>query len=247
MNLLFIERYSDYKPNLPIRLLTGCVNLESLTLFDQSCSQYARNEDYDAFQDILAAFPTRSLKKLSIEFELVFLSAYVHIDPSKLSLLARCPNLERLEIESPDECAVRYLTMAIRDFCPKLVKLVWGGRQDYQDELMDGLLTASRLGWRVLCLPYMDELEALIYDASGQRIDRDFFLDFFLAAKNLRRLTRCKHGERYINDSAVEIHAYDALMDQYDFDELDFTWALGSRMESLQMQIVGVPRPDVVC
>ncbi|KAK5805472.1 hypothetical protein F5H01DRAFT_371219 [Linnemannia elongata] len=153
--------------------------------------------------------------------------------------------------------------MAIRDFCPKLVELVWGGRQDYQDELMDGLLTASQLDWRVLRLPYMDEPGTLIYDAvlesaetleelllekwSGQRIDRDFFLDFFLAGKNLRRLTGCEHGERYINDSAVEIHAYDALMDQYDFDELDFTWALGSRMESLQMQIVGVSRPDVVC
>ncbi|KAF9338185.1 hypothetical protein BGZ91_009005 [Linnemannia elongata] len=143
--------------------------------------------------------------------------------------------------------------MAIRDFCSKLVELVWGGRQDYHDELMDGLLTASRLGWRVLRLPYMDEPGALIYDAvlesaetleelhlekwSGQRIGRDFFLDFFLAAKNLRRLTGCKHGERYINDSAVEIYAYDALIDQYDFDELDFTWALGSRMESLQIQI----------
>lgn len=72
-------------------------------------------------------------------------------------------------------------------------------------------------------------------------------MDFFLAAKNLCRLTGCEHGEGYIDDSAVEIHAYDALMDQYDFDELDFTWALGSRMESLLMQIVGVPRPDVVC
>ncbi|KAK3833010.1 MAG: hypothetical protein JOS17DRAFT_801985 [Linnemannia elongata] len=298
--------FSGNEPLLPLRLLTGCVNLESLTIAGRSCLKYADDEETDAFQEVLAALPTGSFKKLSINFEvedyspcvergawsplidhddeyqlavdrqrllppfvalreLVLLSAYIHINPSKLALLARCPNLERLEIDSPDECAVRYLAEAILEFCPKLVELVWGGERDYSDELMGGLLRASRLGWRVLSLLRMDAPRASAYDAvmenaktleelhlqkwSGgkEAADHSFFLDFFCTAKNLRRLTGYNHGERCICDWAVEIHAYDALVEHTEDVDFDCKWALGSKIESLQMQIVGVPRPDVVC
>ncbi|KAH7032442.1 hypothetical protein BKA57DRAFT_510671 [Linnemannia elongata] len=220
MNLLFIERYSDNKPNLPIRLLTGCVNLESLTLFDQSCFQYARNEDYDAFQDILAAFPTRSLKKLSIEFEvedyspcvergdwsplfdhddeyqlacerqrllspfvalreLVFLSAYVHIDPSKL------------------------------------------------EALMESVET----------------LEELRIGGCGQ-LRKNAILDLLCSAKKLRRLESVADGERTEEIIELKLHAYEAYKEHFE-GQMDREWALGPSVEFLQLKLLGVPRPDV--
>jgi hypothetical protein len=197
--------------------------------------------------------------------ELVLLSADIHINPANIALLARCPNLKRLELESPDECAVRYLTDAILAFCPNLVELVWGGEHDYADELVEGLLRSSRLGWRVLRLPYMDNFGASSYNVVMENaktleelhlhkwgdvtkeILHDWFLNFVCSAENLRRLTGHQHGERRARDTAVEVHAYDAFMKYVDEDGGNCKWALGPKVESLQMQIVGIPRPDVVC
>lgn len=47
----------------------------------------------------------------------------------------------------------------------------------------------------------------------------------------------------------LKIHVSEAYREQFrrDKQKKDRTWALGSKMEFLQMHIVGVPRPDVFC
>ncbi|KAG0284739.1 hypothetical protein BGZ96_010911 [Linnemannia gamsii] len=78
-----------------------------------------------------------------------------------------------------------------------------------------------------------------------QEARRDFFLDLLCTVKNLQRLTGRDDGERSIHEIGVEVHAADAFR-QHIEDGRDRTWALGPSMRVLHMQVVGVPRPDVL-
>ncbi|KAF9920901.1 hypothetical protein FBU30_009136 [Linnemannia zychae] len=231
-----------------------CLEQGPLTRPEQSI----RHEEY-----LQAVYYHQQSPSFTALKELNIWSPSIHFDPTKLALLARCPNLERIVLESPDSCTIEYLAQAVKEFCPKLIDLVWDGVNDYADDLTSAMLKSTKLGWRVLTLPYMEDfgplsyevlmgsvetLEELVLDKWGNdaEVRHDYFLDLLCSAKNLRLLDGHRDGDRLIHQTAVEVHAFNAFKQHADRGR-DRTWALGPRMEYLQMQIVGVPRPDVVC
>ncbi|KAF9142425.1 hypothetical protein BG015_000899, partial [Linnemannia schmuckeri] len=192
---------------------------------------------------------------------LVVRSGNHHILPSKLAFLVRCPNLVRIELDFPENCILEYLPRALQEFCPNLVEMFWDSGCDYKEEYVVAMLRSSRSGWKALTLPYQLEFAPLCFNVLlecvatleelnmanwGDVVQHNLFLDLVCSARNLRRLRGQEDGERLIIGSGVEVHAYNAFKEHIESGR-DRTWALGPSMMYLQMEIVGVPRPDVVC
>jgi hypothetical protein len=92
----------------------------------------------------------------------------------------------------------------------------------------------------------LEELDLVMRGYGTKKARREFFLDLVCVLKNLRRLTGRDDGERGIDETGVEIHAADAFRQHIEGGG-SRTWALGPSMKELHMQVVGVPRPDVLC
>ncbi|KAF9123447.1 hypothetical protein BGX30_001458 [Mortierella sp. GBA39] len=183
--------------------------------------------------------------------------------PSKLAFLARCPNLVKLELGLLIECVLMGLADLLQAFCPNLVDLVWSSYGSYKDEYTAAMLRSSRLGWRVLELCHgsfgplsyeaalrsggtLEELDMEISGDGSGEAHRSFFLDLFCTARNLRRLIGLREELRHFGQIAAEVHA-EAAFRQHIESGGGRAWALGPLMKYIQMQVVGVPRPDVVC
>lgn len=188
-----------------------------------------------------------------------------HIHPSKLAFLVRCPNLVKLEIDLLDECVLMNLADTLQAFCPNLVDLIWtSGGIEYKDEYTAAVLRSSRLGWRVLTTPCHESFGPLSYEAvvrSAETLEElnmstwrvgssearwGFSSDLFCSARKLQKLTGLEDGVRSIHETAVEVHAEKAFKQHIESGG-GRTWVLGPLMKYAQMQVIGVPRPDVVC
>ncbi|KAF9281756.1 hypothetical protein BGZ88_011410 [Linnemannia elongata] len=186
-----------------------------------------------------------------------------HMHSSTLAFLVRCPNLVRLEMDSVDDCVLFDLAGTLQAFCPNLVELVWTDN-DYEDEYIAVVLGSSRLGWRVLTAPWhvgfgplsceavmrsaetLEELKMSAWGSSSSEVRWRFYLDMLCSARNLRILTGLDGQTRSMNESTIEVHAEKAFKQHIESGG-GRTWVLGSLMKHLGMQVIGVPRPDVVC
>ncbi|KAF9538292.1 hypothetical protein EC957_006940 [Mortierella hygrophila] len=281
-----------------IRILEGCRNnLEVLDLRITDWFQQAGKPV--AFQEIMSACPTGSLKSIiltSWTLDLIHLpqessqsvqeyqsdvdqqkrllpfmalqnvlisTGTYPIHPSKLAFLARCPNLVKLELQLPNDCVLMDLADLLQAFCPNLVDLVWSSYVSYKDEHTAAVLKSSRLGWRALAtyhtrfgpLSYeavvrnggtLEELDMIARLGDSREAHQSFFLNLFCTARNLRMLTGPKDGLRHLHEIAAEVHAERAF-NQHIESRSGRTWVLGPMMKYMQMQVVGVPRPDVMC
>ncbi|KAG0050168.1 hypothetical protein BGZ90_007121 [Linnemannia elongata] len=186
-----------------------------------------------------------------------------HMHSSTLAFLVRCPNLVRLEMDSVDDCVLFDLADTLQAFCPNLVELVWTDN-NYEDEYTAAVLGSSRLGWRVLTTPWhvgfgpltyeavmrsaetLEELKMSAWGSSSSEVRWRFYLDMLCSARNLRKLTGLDGQTRSMHESTIEVHAEKAFK-QHIESSGGRTWVLGPLMKYLGMQVIGVPRPDVVC
>ncbi|KAG0063586.1 hypothetical protein BGZ89_009778, partial [Linnemannia elongata] len=225
------------------RILEGCHNLQVLSLGITDC--FTKADKTVAFQEIMSACPTGSLESIKLYFE------------------TQDPGFLRLEMDSVDDCVLFDLAGTLQAFCPNLVELVWTDN-DYEDEYIAVVLGSSRLGWRVLTAPWhvgfgplsceavmrsaetLEELKMSAWGSSSSEVRWRFYLDMLCSARNLRILTGLDGQTRSMNESTIEVHAEKAFKQHIESGG-GRTWVLGSLMKYLGMQVIGVPRPDVVC
>lgn len=181
------------------------------------------------------------------------------INPNRLLFLFRCPHLETVRLHRLDGIAVRTLRVFLKLGCPKLVNLECrNGLYDPEEFIVD-LLRASRLGWRELRLPHMpkfgnDSWEALMEHAGTLEVLRiesapglppNGMVNLLCSARKLRRLEGIVGRQRKMLTIEPDVHACATFM-EYFVGHLNRSWVLGPSMEHLQLQIRGVPRPDVM-
>ncbi|KAG0287897.1 hypothetical protein BGZ96_008261 [Linnemannia gamsii] len=197
--------------------------------------------------------------------ELVISGGGRHIDFSRLAFLARCPNLERIQVEHIDATSMLSLGFTLGYFCEKLSCLDWRGAPEKMgaqgDKSISDLLSALKVQWKELSLPNLGEggpksfaalmkhvgttLEVLKVNGLGS-VSEDEFLDLLCSAQHLRRLEGPRDGEMSVLMRDIVISAFEGSH-MHLKDGKERSWALGPSMEFLQLRILNVPRPDVVC
>lgn len=197
--------------------------------------------------------------------ELVISGGNHHTDFSRLAFLARCPNLERVQVEHIDATSMLSLGFTMGYFCEKLSCLDWRGAPEKMgaqgDKSISDLLSALKVQWKELSLPNLAEggpksfaalmkhvrttLEVLKVDGLGN-VSEDEFLELLCSAQHLRRLEGPRDGELSVLMKDMVISAF-AGSHMHLEDGKERTWALGPSLEFLQLRILNVPRPDVVC
>ncbi|KAG0313589.1 hypothetical protein BGZ97_010078, partial [Linnemannia gamsii] len=197
--------------------------------------------------------------------ELVISGGGRHIDFSRLAFLARCPNLERVQVEDIDSTAMLSLGFSLGYFCGKLSSLDWRGAPkevgEQEDKGISDLLGALKVQWKDISLPNLREfgpkafnalmkhvgttLEVLKVDGWGG-VSGSEFLDLLCSAQHLRRLEGPRDGELSVAMRDMVISAFSASHMHLSNGE-ERIWALGSSLEFLQLRILDVPRTDVVC
>ncbi|KAF9125156.1 hypothetical protein BGW39_007625 [Mortierella sp. 14UC] len=246
---------------LPITTMFPAETLEKLHIsFDRRAfpigliDTQIENKMAQAILDWGNQSPFIALKEISISGE------NGQISIPRMAFLARCGSLERVRLDSVDERFMRLVPTYLRQFCPRLTSLQLTRRLEHEDEAIALMLRSSVSGWKELRLPWLNEFGPLAFEALMEsaatlevlviahwgRLDKACFLDLLCSAERLRRLEGLPDGETNYNAAEVWVHAYDAFLEHIE-GRKDRTWALGPSMEYLQMQIVGVPRPDVAC
>ena len=93
-------------------------------------------------------------------------------------------------------------------------------------------------------MEHVGTLEVFRFENSDE-IQLNAFLDLLCSARRLRRLEGIVDRQRKRITSEVMVHAQAAYLEHVE-GGVDRSWALGPSMEHLQLQIEGVPRPDVL-
>ncbi|KAK3833024.1 MAG: hypothetical protein JOS17DRAFT_741303 [Linnemannia elongata] len=246
---------------LELTLHFPATTLERLHItFDRATRQVlkgVRLNLQDQFQDAILRYgPHPCFRALK---EITFSTTCGYIIPTRMVFLLRCKSLERIRLEEVDMRFLELLPAVIQPILT-LTKLEWVGKNDYEDKIIADVLLSSMSGWRVLRLPCMEKfgplsfgalmesvetLEELTVDDWGM-VDESWLWDFLCAARNLKRLEGLKDGAMDYDVYEMVLDASEAYFECGDGGERR-TWALGPSMEYLQMQIVGIPRPDIVC
>ncbi|KAF9921519.1 hypothetical protein FBU30_008417 [Linnemannia zychae] len=182
------------------------------------------------------------------------------MDSRQLIFLERCPNIEKLWIDHPDNGLVRNLPLFLRA-CLNLNRLEWPTCDMVSKDYIIGLLRSSTLGWKELRLPDLVQFGAQAMEVVLENVDTlEIFrlesteyldvhkatLDLLCSAKNLRRLEGLADGQRSFTIRELELNAYEAYLEHIGGTRGDRSWALGPSMEYLQLQIDWIPRPDVM-
>ncbi|KAF9140742.1 hypothetical protein BG015_001523, partial [Linnemannia schmuckeri] len=196
--------------------------------------------------------------------ELVISGGDRHIDFSRLAFIARCPNLERVQVENIDATAMLSLGFSLGYFCPQLSCLDWRGSPKMigakGDKSISDILSSMRVQWREMSLPNLQELgplsfatlmkhvtstlEVLNVEGWGTVLKEDF-LDLVCSAQNLRRLEGPADGKMLVTMKDVVVSAVLGYSEH--LEGKDRSWALGPSLEFLQLRIIDIPRPDIVC
>ncbi|KAK3834130.1 MAG: hypothetical protein J3R72DRAFT_494646 [Linnemannia gamsii] len=211
------------KAPMPTTLLTGYPNLESFSI---GLKRWFNHIDRaNAFHEIMATCSVRSLKSLTFHY-------IVHDGtPCRQRFPSEPINDHLLEFRQAVD-RQQYLLPFIA-----LRRLVI---QSFEHHIIP-----TKLAFLAQC-PNLERIE----------IDKpDFMMDDFVSAlleasllswKVLTLPYMFEFGLSSHESLQQKVHAFDAYKDHVEGVH-DRTWAAGPRMEYLQMQIVGVPRPDVVC
>ncbi|KAF9096657.1 hypothetical protein BGX23_010716 [Mortierella sp. AD031] len=183
------------------------------------------------------------------------------INYSRLAFIGRCTQVERIRLFQLDDWVILALSKAFQMFCPRLTQLEWTGCIENGGEEIARVLRSSQSGWKTIKLDVMNDFDDLASEALMESVRTTLeeikvncwgqmsevnHLDILCSGSRLRRFEGAGHGERIGNSLQATIHAYDAFM-EHSQGVKGRTWALGPSIEYLQLRIVGVPRPDVVC
>ncbi|KAF9119489.1 hypothetical protein BGW39_000273 [Mortierella sp. 14UC] len=208
------------------------------------------NDEYlqDALHNAVHS-PLLNLKCLSF--------SYYAVDENRRTLhrlLSRCEHLETIFLKAVDvRTSPSFLMSLLPKFCPKVANLhVLDWDDLYSDELIK-IFKASPAGWKTLGLPQRydeqfgfddDVAEALLENSStleNLRLDGIYSLPssavqrLLSSAPNLKRLDVMSRNQAL--EGNFELSADDIISGQ--------PWVC-TKLESLKVQIVGVPRPDVL-
>jgi hypothetical protein len=193
--------------------------------------------------------------------ELVISGGHSHLEPHRLDILKRCPNVERVQLDSMDDgLALFKFALTLGLSCHRLSHLELKGRYGGEDEDIGCLLVAGNSQWKEILLPDMDgfgpkafavlmknvrtRLEVLKVEGWGQLQGEDF-MELLCSAQHLRRLEGPADGKVRMDTTEFTMWAYSTFY-QHTHGK-DRSWALGPSMEFLQIWIDDVPRPDVAC
>ncbi|KAF9088263.1 hypothetical protein BGX29_000378 [Mortierella sp. GBA35] len=183
---------------------------------------------------------------------------------SLLPILRRSPNLEKLVLKDMLYLATerppwQSLASTIRTYCPRLHSLLLIDGPPYSDGEFAALIDSSTCGWKTLGFPHSgvdssthefgplstaallkhcSTLENLRLEGCGN-LPSWAIQQLFCTAPRLRRFDAISK-ERYHN-SNVQLDACDMLTSHSSSSD----WVCLS-LESLKLQITGVPRPDLV-
>ncbi|KAG0282664.1 hypothetical protein BGZ96_000249 [Linnemannia gamsii] len=263
-------------------LMRANQNLRFISV-DESC---LRNRDgTDAILFFNACCPSTSLERLELRFgnmyseltnaapwipifgtftalkELVISGGHCHLEPHRLNILNRCPNVERVQLDSMEGgLALFSSALALGVSCHQLSHLELKGPYGGEDEDIGFLLATANSQWKELLLPDMNgfgpkafaalmnnvrtRLEVLKVEGWG-RLQGEDFMDLICSAPHLRRLEGPADGKVRMDTIEFVMWAY-STFHQHTHGK-DRSWALGPSMEFLQIWIDDVPRPDVAC
>ncbi|KAK3812565.1 MAG: hypothetical protein J3R72DRAFT_462761 [Linnemannia gamsii] len=240
------------------------VHLEKLELLfrrDPSSPPHSINTDlmselggaiYEALTQPIQT-PFLALTELAITSEKT-----INMDPRRLMFLHRCPNLKRIRLARLDDMTMRSLPIFLKISCPNLTCLEWTNpSHDIQEDII-ALIRSTSLGWKELRLPDMPEFDVEGFEAlmnhvetlevlkveSAERFEHNATVNILCAARNLKRLEGPADGARTRSTMELGVFAHDTYLDHVQ-GLADRNWVLGPSMEHLQLNIEGVPRPDV--
>ncbi|KAF9920900.1 hypothetical protein FBU30_009135 [Linnemannia zychae] len=183
-----------------------------------------------------------------------------NISPDQLFFLLKCPNLETLRLNRLDDITMRVLPRYLSFVSHKLACLEWRkGLFDIEEDIVN-LIQTSRIGWKELRLPdmpqfgddgfsalmeHVETLEILRLE-SAELLTMHRWLDLLCSAKKLRRLEGIADRQRKRFTMGYQIYAQYAFEEHFGGLRGDRSWALGPSMTYLQLEIMDVPRPDVL-
>ncbi|KAF9125150.1 hypothetical protein BGW39_007619 [Mortierella sp. 14UC] len=184
----------------------------------------------------------------------------VRMDTRRLIFLYRCPNLEKIRLHRLDDAAMGALPSFLRFACHKLTSLEWTKGLYDMEESIEALIQSTTLGWKELRLPDMAQFGSFAWRAlmehagtlevlrleSAEQLESNAVLDLLCSARKLRRLEGIADRQRKRFTVGLTVHAEDAFREQLNGTLGDRSWVLGPAMEYFQIQIEGVPRPDVL-
>ncbi|KAG0284738.1 hypothetical protein BGZ96_010910 [Linnemannia gamsii] len=262
---LFLPIIAAISPTYLEKLEVSCFPLDEDT-FDNNNNDFDDEEFEEQMKGLrkaTAAFRDKesfsALKELSI-----LGSHFGRTDLTWLAFLKLCPEVERICLGALDEILFLLLPTLLQLACPKLRRLDWTNCGMDSDEYIAKLLQASKLGWRELHLPRMiffggeafaalvqsaETLEVLQIMGAGQRqeLEQNAVLELLCSARNLRRLEGVADGQRDILlVMELSVHAQNAYLERIDGSSEGRSWVMGPSVEYFQLQIEGVPRPDVM-
>ncbi|KAF9900113.1 hypothetical protein EC991_007904 [Linnemannia zychae] len=204
--------------------------------------------------DCLTQPPFTALKEFHI------FGGYGFFSINRMAFLARCVNLESVWLEDVDNWFIDLVSYYFQFFCQRLTSLRLADSFGLVDQSIARILRASVSGWKELRLPSMEKFGPLSFEVLKRStvtleilevehwgvLDTRCFMDLLCNAGKLRRLGGIPDKGMDFEIVDVTVHAYCAFL-EHSQGKNDLTWALGPSMEHLQMQIGGVPRPDVAC